>query len=270
MRKFSKVTKIALLTVCAVSLIAAPSVSAKQWFFGLGTGFTFGNTEGDQGLHTALFGPIQAEIDLDPSDFQDLMETGFGLGGYATDGTWIIQYSFGMMKLGDEPNGSLPVDAGGGTFAADLFFKMTTGQLTVGNTVYRSKDFKFSFTPYAGVRYLKHEIGSDIVVTQGATTITIVGSAEHNWTDVLIGSSIGYVLSPKWTWNTQADAGFGGSEGTYSFKTSLSWKALSHWTLAPNFSYSAIEFENGTKGDTDWYFYDANEFGMGIGIMYSF
>ena len=146
----------------------------------------------------------QAEVDLDPSDFSDLMETGFGLGGYATDGTWIIQGSFGMLKLGAEPSGSIPAGVGGGTFAADYFFEMTVGQLTVGNTVYRSKNFKFSFTPYAGVRYLKHEIGSDIVATQGATTITIVGGVDQNWTDFLIGSSIGYVLSPKWTWKLAA------------------------------------------------------------------
>ena len=156
MRKFSKIIKIALLTVCAVSLIAAPSANAKKWFYGLGTGFTFQNAEGDQGLHTVLFGPIQAEIDLDPSDFSDLMETAFGLGGYATDGTWMIQYSFGKIKLGAEPTGNLPAGVGGGTFAADMFFEITFGELTVGYTAYRSKDRKFSFPPYAGARYMKH------------------------------------------------------------------------------------------------------------------
>ena len=84
MKRLSTVTTIALLTIFAVSLIGVSSANAEQaakkWFFGLGTGFTFMNAEGDQGLNTASFGPIQAEIDLDPSDFQDLMETGFGLG----------------------------------------------------------------------------------------------------------------------------------------------------------------------------------------------
>lgn len=270
MPKFSSITKVALLTLCAFSLIGASNAHAqKKWFFGLGTGFTFMNTEGDQGLNTALFGPVQAEVDLDPSDFSDLMETGFGLGGFATDGTWMIQASFGKLKLGGEPSGSLPAGVGG-TFAADFFFEMTVGQITVGNTVYRSKNFKFSFTPYAGVRYLKHELGAGLSVTQGATTTAVAGVIDNNWTDILIGSSIGYVLSPKWTWNAQADAGFGGSEGTYTFKTGLSWKPLAHWSIGPNFGYSAIEFENGKKGDSDWYFYDANEFGAGIGLLYHF
>ena len=90
------------------------------------------------------------------------------------------------------------------------------------------------------------------------------------WTDVLIGTSLGYVLSPKWTWSAGADAGFGGSEGTYSFKTGLSWKALKHFSFSPNFKYSAIEFENGVKGDSDWYLYDANEFGAGLSVLYHF
>ena len=270
MRKLSKVTRNILLLVCAVSLIGAPNANAKKWFYGLGTGFTFMNAEGDQGLHTPLFGPIQAEIDLDPSDFSDLMETAFGLGGYATDGTWMIQYSFGFIKLGGEPSGSLPAGAGGGTFTSDLFFEITIGEFTVGYTAYRSKDKKFSFTPYAGARYMKHELGADLSITQGATTSAFSLNVDNNWTDFLIGSSIGYVLSPKWTWNAQADAGFGGSEGSYSFKTGLSWKGLKHFSFSPNFKYSAIEFENGVKGDVDWYLYDANEFGGGLSVVYHF
>lgn len=271
MRKLLTVTKIVLLASCAVSFIWTPNANAqKQWFFGLGTGFTFANAEGDQGLNTVLFGPIQAEIDLDPSDFSDLMETGFGLGGYATDGTWMIQASFGMLKLGGEPSGSLPSGVGGGTFTADWFFEMTGAQFTLGYTAHRSKNMKFSITPYVGARYSKHQIGSDIVVTQGATTTTIIGIVDHNWTDFLVGTSIGYVLAPKWTWSALVDAGFGGSEGTYTFKTGLSWKAFKHFSFGPNFSYSAIEVVNGEPGDSDWYLYDANEFGVGIGVLINF
>ena len=273
MWKLSTATRIALLAICAVCLIGVSTANAqtKKWFFGIGTGFTFMNAEGDQGLHTAAFGPVQAEVDLDPSDFQDLMKTGFGLGGYATDGTWIIQGAFGFVKLGGEPSGSLPAGVGGGTYAAEWSFEITIAEFTVGYNAYRSEDMKFSLTPYAGVRYLKHELGVDLAITQGNVWTPISRGIDNNWTDVLIGTSIGYVLSPKWTWNAGADAGFGGSEGSFSFKTGLSWKALKHLSISPNFKFAAIEFVNGEKGvDSDWYLYDANEFGAGIGILYSF
>ncbi len=256
-----------LFTAC---LLGVSSASAKDWHFGIGTGFTFMNAKGDQGLHTVAFGPILAEVDLDPSDFQDLMETGFGFGGYATDGTWMIQYSFGKIKLGGEPTGSLPAGVGGGTYAADWFFELTGAEFTLGYTAYRSTDMKFSFTPYIGARYLKHDLGADLSITQGAATTDVSRGVDYNWTDGLVGISLGYVISPKVSWSFAADAGFGGTEGTYSFKTALSWKALKHLSLAPNFRWSAIEALNGEKGDSDWYLYDANEFGVGLGIMFHF
>ena len=199
------------------------------------------------------------------------METGFGLGGYATDGTWMIQGSFGFLKLGDEPSGSLPAGVGGGTFAADWFFEMTGAEFTVGYMAHRSTNMKFAVTPYVGVRYTKHELGADLSITQGVTTTALSRNIDNNWTDVLIGTSIAYALSPKWNWSAGADAGFGGSEGSYSFKTAFTWKALSHLSLSPNFKFAAIEYVNGEKGvDRDWYLYDANEFGGGISILYHF
>jgi hypothetical protein len=88
---------------------------------------------------------------MDPSDFQDAMESVIGLGGYATDGTWTIKASFMKLELGGEPSGSLPAAVGGGTFAFDALFEITSGGVTVGYTAYRSTNMKFSFTPYAGV-----------------------------------------------------------------------------------------------------------------------
>jgi hypothetical protein len=133
---------------------------------------------------------------------------------------------------------------------------------------------RLSFTPYAGVRYMKHDLDVELSVTQPdpatASTFLLSGGAENDWTDVLFGASVGYVFSPRLTWNASADAGFGGSEGTYTFKTSLNWKAGKHLSLGPNFKYSAIEYENGEKGDSDWYRYDADEFGAGIGVTAHF
>lgn len=266
----NKISRIAILAIIAVGLLGVSNANAKKWHFGLGTGFTFMNAQGDQGLNAGRFGPIQHEIDLDPSDFQDLMETAFGLGGYSTDGVWMIQAAFGKLKLGGEPSGSLPAAVGGGTYALDAFFEITFGEFSVGYVAYRSTNMKFSLTPYAGVRYMKHELGADLSITQAGGTAALSRSIDNNWTDVLVGTSVGYVFSPKWSWTAKADAGFGGSEGTYSFMTGLSWKVWKHLSLTPNFKFSAIDFENGVKGDADWYLYDANEFGGGLGVLYHF
>jgi hypothetical protein len=69
---------------------SSPS-SAQKWHFGLGTGLVRMNVEGDQGLNVALgnTGPVQFAVDLSPDDFQDLMQSAIGGGGYATDGKWM-------------------------------------------------------------------------------------------------------------------------------------------------------------------------------------
>lgn len=269
MRKPLITIMITVLTIFAIGLIGTSTANAKKWHYGIGTGIKFMNVEGEEGFNISSFGPVLSELDLDASDISDMMESAIGLGGFATDGTWMIKASFGIIKLGGEPSGSLPAGVGGGTFTADYFYEITTAQFTLGYTSYRSADMKFSLTPFAGVRYMKHDIGAELDITQGATTIAIAGGVEHNWTDFLFGTSIGYRLSPKLSWSAQGDVGLGGSEGTYSFGSGLSWKALKHVSIGPSVFYSAIEVVNGVASDSDWYFYDANEFGAAINVMIS-
>lgn len=259
-----------LMFVVSFLLVNTSPSYAKKWFFGVGTGMTAQNVQGDQGLTTANFGSIQGEVDLDPEEFKDLMQTAFGLGGYATDGTWLLQGTFARFELGGEPSGELPASVGGGTFTADFAFDITLGRFSVGRTVYRSENKKFSFTPYAGVRYLKHELGADYSIVQGSTTTEVKRAVDHSWADVLIGTGIGYALTPKVSFSAGGDAGFGGSEGTFSFNTGLSFKPIKWFSIGPTFSYIAIKYENGAKGEPEWYLYDCNEFGAGVSFLFHF
>ncbi len=273
MNKLLKGTKAALLTVFIVSLIGVSSVNAqKKWFYGVGTGFTFMNAEGDQGLYFSSTGTIEFEVDMGPEDFNDFTQSAFGLGGYATDGSWMIAGSFGGLKLGDDVEGDLTDEDGDGDgeYTAEIFFKTFVAEATVGYTAFRSEDRNFVVTPYVGGRFMKHDFGTNLTITEGTSTIEVKEDVDNKWFDVLIGSSMGLVISPGVTWSLQADAGFGGSEGTYTFKTGLSWNPSKSWTISPNFKYSIIEYENEEKGDTDWYLYDVDEFGVGISVLVLF
>ena len=79
-----------------------------------------------------------------------------------------------------------------------------------------------------------------------------------------------WLLSPKVNWSTSFDAGFGGSNGTYNFTTAISWRFWKYMSIGPNFSFMAIDYENGERGDSDWYLYDANEFGWGASCLIHF
>jgi len=255
--------KMALMVVLSC-LLGVSSASAQGWHFGIGTGLARLNIEGDQGFNLPAIGPVELEIDLDPDQVADLIKTAIGFGGYATNGTWMVQYSFSKIELGGEPGGTL---ASGETVTSDISFEATTGRATVGYTVYRGG--KVALQPYAGVRYLKHDLGADLTIV-GATTTNIGTGLDDNWTDVLVGASLNVALAQKVSWNASFDAGFGGSNGTYTFASSIGWRVWRALSLHPNVFFTAHDFENGEKGDSDWYLYDANEFGWGLSFLINF
>ncbi len=264
-KNFGTTTMKAAFMVVLSFLLGVSSVSAqKKWHFGIGTGLARLNAQGDQGLNVGQFGPVQVDVDLDPDDINDLMQSAIGFGGYATNGTLMIQYSFVQLKLGGQPGTTLP---SGATVSSDLSFDITTGQVTAGYTVYRGG--KVALQPYAGVRYLKHDLGAEVTIV-AQTTTDISRGVDHNWTDVLVGTSLDVALSKKVSWNTSIDAGFGGSNGTYKIATSIGWRVWRFLSLHPNAYFMAIDFENGERGDTDWYLYDANEFAWGLSFLLNF
>jgi len=239
------------------------SSAGAAWHGGVGTGLARMNAEGDQGLNLGDLGPVQAEIDLSPDDFNDLMESAIGFGGYLTNGTIMIQYSLAQIKLGGDPSGTLE---SGDTYEGEWSFDITLGELTAGYPVYQHPQGKIILHPYVGVRYMKHDLGAELTVV-GATTTEVSRGIDHSWTDALLGAAVNVGVSPKVRWNTRADVGFGGSDGTFSVATALAWTPLSWLTLSPNAFFKAIDFENGEEGDADWYLYDANEFGWGLAFM---
>ncbi len=231
------------------------AVAYAEWHYGIGTGMLRMNIDGDQGFHTALAGSVTFPVDLDPDQVSDLVDTAFGFNGYATDGTWMVQYSFVNMEL----EGS----ASKGTASATLGFDVQGAEITLGYPVYKSSGATLGVL--GGVRYTSHELSGRVTV--GGSSVS--RSIENDWTDALVGLTLTVPLADKWVWNNRADAGFGGSEGTYSANTGVTWRFYKGWSGTLFAKYTAVEFEEGTKGNTDWYLYDVDEFGPGLAILYN-
>ena len=68
MRSAAKAMFLAVLISC---FVWTSSASAKL-YYGIGTGLAGLNVKGDLGLNLGRFGPVQLEVDLDPSDIADL------------------------------------------------------------------------------------------------------------------------------------------------------------------------------------------------------
>ena len=263
--KFSATASKLVWTVVFTCLLGVSSASAqKKWHFGIGTGLTRLNAEGDLGLNLGQFGPVEMEFDLAPEDFDDLRESAIGFGGYITNGTWMVQYSIAQLKYAGSPGRSTPSIQ---QVTGELSYDKTTGGISVGYTVY--KRGKLSIQPYVGFRYLKQELGVDLTIV-GQDTVAFSKGVDNNWTDVLIGTSLNVALSKKIGWSASFDAGFGGSNGTYRVATGISWRVWKFLSLHPNAYYMAVDYENGERIDEDWYLYDADEFGWGLSFLLNF
>jgi hypothetical protein len=266
MKRSGKLTwrmKFFFFVVAGLLGISLSGVAHADWSFGIGTGIFRVNYDGDIGFDTAtaIAGPVELDVDLDADDVSDVMETAFGLGGYATDGTWMFQYSFGVLDLEDDPRVILP---DGRVVSSDLGFDKTNAELIIGYSIYRDPSLIVRLE--GGARYTDHELDADVAVDG---TPVLSRDIDEDWTDALVGISVGFPLAETWMWNNRFNAGFGGSEGTYFGYTGITWRFLKHWSATLYGKYTAVEYENDSRGDPDWYLYDVDEFGLGIGVLFN-
>ena len=254
------------ITIIAAAAMMVATVASAEWHYGIGTGITRLHVEGDQGLNIRAggIGPVEFDVDLEPDDVSDLMETAFGLGGFATDGQWMFQFASGFMELRDGTSRTL---ASGTTVAGEVFQEITLAEVSAGYVVHRAENLVV--TPYVGFRYLEHEVGAELDVITAAGSTSADRSVDHDWTDARIGVSLLAPLTEKVSWDGSVEYGFGGSEGTFKGDTGVSCMFAEHWSARVGFNFTAVDYENGSKGDDDWYLYDADEYGASVSALYS-
>jgi hypothetical protein len=117
-----------------------------------------------------------------------------------------------------------------------------------------------------GVRYTGHEITNELVYGANYGEIT----HDNSWADFLVGVSMGITISPKVAWSVNADGGFGGSEGSFMGKSSLTWKPLKHWSFSLNGSILSTDYENEEIGHESWYKFEVDQTQFGLSFLYHF
>jgi len=247
------------LIILLVTLSASSTFAQDEWRHGFGTGLFALNLDGDAGMNTTLLGPVEVNLDLSTDELMDYVETGLGFGGFSAKGKWKVLYSLQYLELGDDISGTT---ANGVPVSADVTFTVSGAELA---GVYQLAQFgKSRWGLLGGLRYLKHEFESTL--TAGESSLS--RDLDESWVDVLFGFTHDAVISDKWSWNTRFDVGLGGSEGTFNFNTGATWRFAQSWAVNLYGKYTAQDFENGDKGDADWYLYDVNEFGAGATILF--
>lgn len=245
-----------------LGIMSFSTIAYAEWNLGIGTGPQWLAVSGDVGINTVL-GDVELDVDLDAKDIKDVTKSAIGLGGYVTDSNWFFQYAVGKLELEEKASRGVRT---GATLTAKVNFDVTGAELTAGYFIYKIPALQLR--AYTGARYTKHELDlsiSGIGFFPGNRTRSI----SESWTDALIGLSVDVPFAEKWSWNIKTDAGFGGSEGTFLASTGLTWRFYGGWSATLFGKYVAVEYENGSKGDSDWYLYDVDESTLGLTILYN-
>lgn len=269
--KKNKVAKsIFVMSAAAVTAIVLSAPAAAEWRNNLGTGVAFMNITGDQGWQTPAI-PVAGSqslvvpLALNPDDIQDMMESGLGFGGASTDGTWLIQYAFSNLEL-EQSFRSAPGPVTGSQLSGSSNFTVTGLEATAGYLVYNSNAVKVFAE--GGFRRTKQEFDNQLEST-GAIAFATRNTFDESWVDALVGVTTNVPLSKQIVWSSRANIGTGGSDETYFLSTGVNWKFADNWATGLVAKYAKVDYENGNKGDSDWYLYNAEESVVGLNLLYS-
>ena len=230
------------------------AMAQDGWKFGIGTGFSTLDLYGDMAFASSA-GPLYFDVDLSNSDTSDLRDSAFGFGGFAAKGKWSILYKLGTMKLTDEESG------------INAEWKKSQIEVLAGYSFLKTD--KNSLAVLFGARYIDHDW--DIEAATGGIPSTVSVDIDEGWTDGVVGLNHSWAFAEKWSWNSRADAAFGGSEGSYTVTTGASWQAFEHWSFYGNIYLNSFDYgEDSDSGKSDFYRYDVEETGLSLGFLYTF
>ena len=224
------------------------ALAQDEWHFGIGTGLATLALDGDIGFRS-----FKGDIDLDNSETSDLVESAFGLAGFASKGNWVILWSAGSLTLEDDDKG---LEADWDRVAVEL-----AGVYSFVNSERNRLGVLF------GVRYMDHDWDFDGSLPSPGGPVSVSADVDESWTDAIIGLTYTLSFAEKWGWSSRIDAGFGDSEGTFQVKTGLDWHFAKHWQVSAYVKSMSVDFETGSQGDSDFYLYDVDETGGGLSIM---
>jgi len=227
----------------------AEAPPAGDWHYGIGTGISSFGLDGDLGFATDQGGIIR-EIDLENDDTSDLVDSAFGLNGFASNGRWDILLAYGTVTLED------------GNSVLDAEWERTVAEVAV---VYNFCQFCNSrWGLLFGARATDHEWK----ITSRNEAFDKVEPGD-DWNDFIIGLSHVMTISDHWAWRNRADAGFGDTEEAYFASTSLIWQPFEHWQFNINAKYIVTDFgDDADINDSDFYLYNVDDTSFGLGVSF--
>lgn len=219
------------------------SVSPYLWFAGLsGTVGAFGH---ETSVHASI------------GDILSNFEMGLMTAAEVRKNHWVVPLDFMWIKL--EADHALPFDPG----VSYAVVKVSEVVLTPG-VGYRVVDNdKTTVEARVGLRYW--HLGQNISFQPSGVLNNFSPSA--NWVDVVAGSKIERVLTPKVLLTIFGDAGAGGANIDYQFGGLLGYKLSQKAILQAGWRYLDVNYRNSPP---QLFVYDAHQSGALLGVTFNF
>jgi hypothetical protein len=203
--------------------------------------------EGDVGV-----GPVSSSVDLNPSDILSSLK--FALMGTAEahKGAWMVSADGAYASLGT--NRALAIRGATGELSMEQ--RETIIQPTGGYTL----DFgRWSVDFLAGMRYWNLSTTIDL---DRSTQSSDERSDSRQWLDATGGFRFRWTPYEKVNFVAAADAGGGGSRGTWQAYSSLGYDFWQKWSLGIAYRALAVNY------DRDDFLFDTRTKGFAIGGTY--
>ena len=121
---------------------------------------------------------------------------------------------------------------------------------------------------YGGIRWWHNDIDNSLTVN----STTIERSRVIDWYDPVIGARWTYPFNKKWSFRLRGDMGGFGIESdfTAAVEAVALYSINKAWQVKMSFKSLWVDYEEGTKNNSNYFAYDTVNFGPIVGISYKF
>lgn len=230
---------------------------ADEWSFSIEPYVLAANIEGESGIGRVTGAPV----DLDFSTILENLDMAAMLHFEAhSNNGWGLIFDYGFMDLSDDVFGSR-----GGVVDARVRQGILEGLL-----VRRSGSQTSGLEYFAGIRWWDNDV--DVVVDPAVAPGDVIRKVDASWVDLVVGARWTRNINAYWVAKVKGDIGGFGVEA--DFTSSLSFSAIYEFSqrYALDLQYKAmwVDFEDGGRGQSNYFSYDTVTHGPVIGFQINF
>jgi len=235
-------------------IVDEPIIERSTWSFELEPYMMISNIDGDSKFGrlppselNVDFGTILENLDLGAMVHMEVHHTS----GY---GVWL---DYGFMDLSNDIE---PVD------------KITSLRIRQGVLeafgMYRTEVYSGYIDYMAGMRWWKNDY--DLSYNFPALGRNGVISRDVNWVDGVIGARYTHILNNNWKLRVHGDIGAGGADFTASTSAAVVYTINDMIDVDVKYRATWVDYEEGTKGLSDYFVYDTVTHGLIVGVNFKF